>query len=66
MINLGSPFKLAEALREKRGTNSKTWAAKQVGVSIATYNKMENADKKYMGNANCYSQHYARLWVNNK
>jgi predicted transcriptional regulator len=60
-----SPFKLAEALREKRGTRSKTEVAKIIGISVSTYTKLEDAGKRYCGNTSAFSQHLARYWVNN-
>lgn len=58
------PFKLAEALRLKRGKTSKKETAKAIGVSVPTYTKLEDAGKRFTGNTDAYSQHLARLWVN--
>lgn len=65
MIKLGQHKELAIALRHMRGTQTKKWAAEQVGVSVSTYSKMEELDKRWRGNTNAYSQHLARYWVNN-
>lgn len=59
------PFKLAEALRKKRGNRSKTEVAKIIGVSVSTYTKLEDAGKRYCGNTSAFTQHQARYWINN-
>ncbi len=65
MIKIGQHLELAKALQEKRGTQTKKWAAAQIGVSVSTYTKMEQLDKRWRGNTSAYSQHLARYWVNN-
>lgn len=66
MIKLGDHTGLAVVLRLKRGDNSKTWAAKQIGISVNTYTKLEDFGKayNYTGNTSYHSQHLARYWVN--
>lgn len=59
------PFKLAEALREKRGDRTKTEVAKIIGISVTTYTKLEDAGKRFTGNTSAFSQHLARYWLNN-
>jgi len=64
MIKLGQHKELAAALREKRGTKTKKWAAEQIGISVNTYTKLENAGIRFVGNTSAHSQHLARYWVN--
>lgn len=64
IVKLGQHAKLAHKLRQARGKKTKKHMAERIGVSPATYTKLEEMDKRFRGNVSFYSHHLARYFIN--